>query len=662
MILKKLLIENYKSFRFPTELIFPSPDNDRTIFLIGGLNNSGKSSIVEAIHYCLYGVKPEKLFPDINRKEIAKGNANVKFELTFESDDNDEIIVSRSWSAGANENPRARDLSEKLVIVQNGRRVSTQTQEIWQEFINSRIPPSITKFFFFDGEKIQEIAQEEHTEVRLGKSLEAVLGLENLRQLTEDVTKIRQDERKHFVDITDADIQLREKEIEVFKLRLQKSKDEKTELEDTIYSLTEEQLDARKRFETNFGIDPLEQEVIQQKEKRRVQLINHISKLDADINSLIEKYLPYALSASLFPQIKQQLQIEREAAKNIALTESAGNLTQKIVTSIEEPPPVYIHRLDDEKRKLLTEKIMKVLNTDSNSKKIDPILNLSERDAAKILNKMEEIEASEIAILEELLNEKADFEIELKEVESHLRVNTASETEKELFAQLQSKIESCATQIGKMKEQLRTVEENMVNQHEMISQKELELNRLYDKHISSKETRDFINECEGISTLLHNFIVRLRTAKVNLLKEKTLEMFLRLASAAQQISDIRIDEKTYEITIIDRDGHFIKKSGLSAGQKEIFAISLLWGLAKTSEVNLPIIIDTPLSRLDTIHRENIVNNYFTTAGQQVVILSTNTEITLEYYNMLKPYLLDAQLLMYDNITGVTSINKGYFWS
>lgn len=661
MIIKKLLIENYKSFQFPTEIIFPLPHTDRPILLIGGMNNAGKSSIVEAIHYCLYGVKPEKLFNDINRKELQKGNANVKFELTFNSD-NDEIIVSRSWSVSANENPRPRDLTEKLVVIQNGKRVSTQTQEIWQEYINSRIPQSITRFFFFDGEKIQEIAQEEHTEVRLRNSLEAVLGIEHLSQLAADISKIKTDERRNFIDVSDADIQLREKELEVLNEKLSNLKAEKKDLEQDINSFTDELSDTKRRFEANFGVNPMDQEVLHQKEKRRNQLISQISKLESDITLLMEKYLPFALSADLYSSIKNQIQIEHDVLKKEALSESADKISKDIVESISAPPPIFSEEINTTKKELLTSRILEVLGLQKNQSAVDTILNLSERDSGKILSKFEEIESSEISILEQYLTEKLDFESELKELEAQLRITPTTGTEKELFNQLQSAIESIATQIGKKKEELRTVEENIINQETVIQRKSAELNRLYERHIDSNETKSFLGECDSISSLLHNFIVRLRTSKINTLKEKTLEMFLKLASASYQISDIRIDEKSYEITIIDREGNIIKKSGLSAGQKEIFAISLLWGLAKTSEVELPIIIDTPLSRLDTIHRENIVQQYFTSAGEQVIILSTNTEITNDYYQMLKPFLAGSLLLKYDNITGVTSIHNGYFWS
>ena len=130
-------------------------------------------------------------------------------------------------------------------------------------------------------------------------------------------------------------------------------------------------------------------------------------------------------------------------------------------------------------------------------------------------------------------------------------------------------------------------------------------------------------------------MVRLRKNKVHLLQEKTFEMYRLLSSRSGLIKDLTIDDKTYEVRISDRNGHEIKKSGLSAGEKEVFAVSLLWGLAQTSQLKLPIIIDTPLSRLDSTHRDNIVNNYFPNAGDQVVILSTDTEIDTNYYRSLE---------------------------
>ncbi len=236
-----------------------------------------------------------------------------------------------------------------------------------------------------------------------------------------------------------------------------------------------------------------------------------------------------------------------------------------------------------------------------------------------------------------------------------------SATERDLFDELQGAMESCSTQIGRKTEQLRLVEEDILALTKRISDIEVEIEKLFEKHNVSKDKADFIEECDSIASVLNQFIVRLRKNKVQLLQEKTFEMYRLLSSRSGLIKDITIDDKSYEIHIIDRNGHEIRKSALSAGEKEVFAISLLWGLAQTSQLKLPIIIDTPLSRLDSTHRDNIVNNYFPNAGEQVIILSTDTEIDANYYRSLKPRLSGAASLEFDQRQELTTFRQGYFW-
>jgi DNA repair exonuclease SbcCD ATPase subunit len=411
MKFRKLIIENYKSFQFPTELHFADGTDGKSIFLIGGMNGAGKTAILEAVNFCLYGGRQDAIFKAVNRKEKARGNVSVSVELEIEMDDFSQLIIKRSWSAGAVDAPKAKDLEERLVVVRDGKRVSIQNKKMWQDFIRATIPPGITQFFFFDGEKIQEIAADDHSEVRLQSSLEAALGIQYINRLSMDVLYLKQEERKGFVEISDEDL----------------------EFEDII------------RLE------------------KKVQAI------------------------------------------------------------------------------------------------------------------------------------------------------------------------------------------------------EAEIETLYEKHDISRDKAAFIHECDAIAGLLSQYIVRLRKNKIHLLQEKTFEMYKHLSSKSGLIKDIGIDEKTYEVKITDRNGHEIKKSSLSAGEKEVFAVSLLWGLAQTSQLSLPIIVDTPLSRLDSTHRDNIINHYFPNAGEQVVILSTDTEIDTNYYRALKPHLSGAARLEFNQGQELTTIKPGYFW-
>ena len=89
-------------------------------------------------------------------------------------------------------------------------------------------------------------------------------------------------------------------------------------------------------------------------------------------------------------------------------------------------------------------------------------------------------------------------------------------------------------------------------------------------------------------------------------------------------------------------------------------IAILWALALCSKKKLPVIIDTPLSRLDSQHRTSIINTYFPNASDQTIILSTDTEIDQNYYEMMKNSVGDEFTLVYNEETKSTSIKKGYF--
>jgi DNA sulfur modification protein DndD len=661
MKINKLTIENYKSFQFATEIPFPVSEDGHSIFLIGGMNGAGKTSIMEAINYCLYGAKVDDIFRNINRREKTKGNVNVVFELVMEMDDGIELIVKRSWSAGAVAEPKPRDLSDRLVVVRDGKRVSVQNQEIWQNFIRAAIPPGITQFFFFDGEKIQEIAADDHSEVRLKSSLEAALGIQNINRLAADLAYIKQEERKGFVEISDEDLDFKQSELKKEKSKRNRKQQDRDSLQEELETFREQLGDAKFRFETTFHTEPESREAMREQEKRRIQAANRLTQVENEIRGLCEKSLPFALAGKLFDGIRGQIDKERESASGAAIKEHAAELAKRLVRVVEEPEPIYREKLSPQKMSELERRIVRLLKEGDGRSDEIKILDLSDRDAARVLNQMESLEKSEIFLIQPLLEEKRELEVQVRKMEGLSSLGGMTETERELFEQLQGEMESCSTQIGRKTEQLRILEEEILALDKRISDIEIEIEKLYEKHNVSKEKAQFIEECDAIASVLNQFMVRLRKNKVHLLQEKTFEMYHLLSSRSGMIKDLTIDNKTYEIRIRDRNGHEIRKSSMSAGEKEVFAVSLLWGLAQTSQLKLPIIIDTPLSRLDSTHRDNIVNNYFPHAGEQVVILSTDTEIDTNYYRNLKPHLSGAGSLVFDQRQELTTFEPGYFW-
>ena len=131
--------------------------------------------------------------------------------------------------------------------------------------------------------------------------------------------------------------------------------------------------------------------------------------------------------------------------------------------------------------------------------------------------------------------------------------------------------------------------------------------------------------------------------------EKTAE-----AEATEMIYDLP-DQSLYALNNLMKS-----KESLSAGEKQLMVIALLWALAICSKKKLPVIIDTPLSRMDSNHRTSLITTYFPQASDQTIILSTDSEIDAQYYELMKPNIGDEFTLIYNDSLKCSTIERGYF--
>jgi DNA sulfur modification protein DndD len=166
---------------------------------------------------------------------------------------------------------------------------------------------------------------------------------------------------------------------------------------------------------------------------------------------------------------------------------------------------------------------------------------------------------------------------------------------------------------------------------------------------------------ESLQDLIADFKAEAAKTKCEILRRHFLTAFARLARKGDIVQDARIDPDNFVVTLLDREGHVIPKKRLSAGEMQIYAIAMLEGLAKSSGRNLPIIIDTPLGRLDSKHRQKLVESYFPVASHQVIVLSTDTEVDRSFYQGLQSHLSHGYHLSFDESIGATTVEDGYFW-
>ncbi|RYE83122.1 MAG: hypothetical protein EOP19_14605 [Hyphomicrobiales bacterium] len=146
---------------------------------------------------------------------------------------------------------------------------------------------------------------------------------------------------------------------------------------------------------------------------------------------------------------------------------------------------------------------------------------------------------------------------------------------------------------------------------------------------------------------------------VHRLERFILEALGELMRKSDLITDVRIDPKSFAIELRDGGWGVLSPDQLSAGERQLLAVALLWALAKASGQAAPTVIDTPLGRLDSQHRSRLVDRYFPFAGDQVILLSTDEEIDGPLYERLKPFLSRTFTIRYDAAAGGSVVEPGY---
>jgi DNA sulfur modification protein DndD len=108
-------------------------------------------------------------------------------------------------------------------------------------------------------------------------------------------------------------------------------------------------------------------------------------------------------------------------------------------------------------------------------------------------------------------------------------------------------------------------------------------------------------------------------------------------------------EPDCNVLLLSKSGKDVRNFDPSAGENQIFAFALISAIAQAAEVRFPIVIDTPLARLDKDHRLNVLRHFTDRAGEQIILLSQNEEVVGDKLDSIrtKTYLVETEQLSMD---------------
>jgi len=668
MILTRLTLTNFGVFR-GRQSISLQPQKGKPIVLIGGKNGAGKTTFLEAIRLCFYGSQG---FGFHSRDEYLKyldgrihTNASSIIQPTtasvaaeFQYSDLEAVHaykISRFW-----ERRNTGKVHETLTVERNGKLLDDIAADYWPEFVRDLIPPGVAQLFFFDGEKIQHLADDTSDQRELSEAMKALLGLDVVERLETDLEIYRSRVIKTLRNVDGS------REVEELMQELQHLERTLAELRNVREGQEAAISDLRLRVGSlQDKITAQGGSFVRNREKLvhdRAVLETQVAQVETGLRDMCGGLLPF----TLVPQLSEQLRIQLRAEQAGTELESGKRLVQSTKSHVlsqldkaefwEEFPKLTPTTI----RKKLTNRIGKlfeevVTETDANGAEfihqLSPILIrqlIAWLDGAGELKK---VVLEQGAALERLNRD-------LHRVEDELRKVPADELLKPLLEELQ-----------KLNDDLAEAGKSAVLTDDKIKNAELELSVVRRRYTQSVEKLaaqatqgSRVHLVPKIQQVLSEFKSALLCKKLIQLQTDVTSSFNALCRKKDSVREITISPDDFSVVFKSRDHRPIPKSQLSAGEKQIYAISMLWGLAKTSGRPLPIIIDTPLGRLDTDHRKLLTEHYFPFASHQVIILSTDSEIDQVYFGDLRQSISQAYRLDFSAEEHGTRLNSGYFWN
>lgn len=649
-----------------------SGTTDRPIILFGGKNGAGKTTILEAVRLCLYGTsalgKGTKrstyeayLLSRVHRHLGAPlhhsfAGVGVGFIHTVGGTTH-EFTMRRMWER------RRSGVNETVHITRDGAPLSEQEMGWWEQFLYDLLPPGLADLFFFDGEKIQSLADDPDYTL-LGESIRSLLGLDLLDRLRADLGVYLARQRRtggQGLDEMMADLRSRRTEVEA---AFSQAYTELGHINSLLAHKRGKVDQTERQLASEGGGIAAQRDVL----KHRMETLREsIRRYERIIAEQANALLPFAVVPQLAQTLKARLKLDERVEQYIQVSTVADYFVEEFTRRLVwEDDWLGGARLSNQNR----EKLIAGLNGKARAIRDSLVQDdESELAAETVVHPLEKDKRNELitwldqattlvpAQLVEVGQALENALAELAEVEATLLNLPAEETIQPIIQQLNA----LQRELGALEVQQKT-QELAVQQ---LRQKRLALDQ-EEKELNTRLMRgDDPNYRSRLAGRAQQVLVRyeesLRRTKIVELEDAIVECFGRLSRKGHYIRRVTIDPETFVTTLYNQKGDALPREQLSAGEKQIYAVAVLWALRLVSGRTLPIIVDTPLGRLDSEHRRRLVQHYFPQASHQVVLLSTDTEIDPVLYNDLEPAISRSYQLVYRTGEAATQVEEGYFW-
>jgi DNA sulfur modification protein DndD len=659
VLIKQLVLRNFRVFN-GTHVIDLAPrkrqnnDNPRPIVLFGGLNGAGKTSILSAIRLALYGrlafgpATQQQEYVEELSALIHKGlttdkrpsEASIELVFTYNKGGHEaEFTVTRTWKKGK---------KDQLSLQQDDQLLEELDYDQCQGFLNELIPHGIADLFFFDGEKIAELAEDDSGNV-LRTAVRRLLGLDLIAKLRNDLMIfVKRQQSSQLAHSQKQKLTELEEQVKQFAFQTENIL-EKADFAKIRIDLLSKEIN---RYEALLNAQGGAFAHTKAQEKQKVDtLLKEKDRLEKALRHECDSSLPYALAPKtlglLLEQISAEIKIKQAISFEKELTQFLTQLKNDISFRSGTSGKIAAESIEDNLKDYLAGK-----------PKGELLFDISEREAGMIQQSIEKDSKKAWQHFDLYRNQLAEVEEQLEQAAANIARAPEDDQLIDIFEKLR--------ELDRKRESKRQEYRSLLEEAKQTKQLQLDcarqIQKTHDLARNQHNSDSAFNNAQETINLLDRYSELLTQARVKTLSANFESAYRKLARKEDLQLSAHINPETFDVELVDENGSVINRKLLSAGEKQIYAIAILEALAKTSGRDLPVIIDTPLGRLDSKHRDKLINHYFPFASHQVVLLSTDTEVDERYFvDQLRDDISHAYEIVFNAHTKSSALKPGYFW-
>lgn len=647
-----LKMQNYRQYA-DTKIKF-STDDTKRFTVLEGENGAGKTNILNAITWCLYGEErhlsraDSKRLPLVNEKiyhSLTAGqNADVKVEIGLGREEV-EYVISRCATA-------YRRLDGDYSIVPDADpSVLFLARGNWKESgqpnvaVKSLLPENISPFFFFDGEHLDRFFQSDSAE-RVKRGIVDVSQIDLLELAQKHLARVNKDLMAKSTTTIEAD---------KYKEEYQEAEDEHQKCKEKLDSLHKD----LNGVQTN--IDEISQKLRESPEEEVRDLQQERDILNTEIKDH-EKRID-----ELIKEVSASLRRAGPTVYSYGALSRTFEIIQERIQHGELPPKVREPFFRD-----LLEKEICVCGTplregsETRQNVEARMASLSTEDHIKTASEGRyRLESLLNSVSEEIREQKSDRR-DIRQYEEAIKEN--SRRLKEISEKVERFGEVNLQEIQVWEQQLKQFEEKKSQVNREIGAAEIALREAakrrdealknYQKALKQdKKHRELLRRsqlCSNALTILEQIRQELLSETREKIQQKTEEYFLQLIWKKATYKSVSIDED-YRLGVENIRG-LPSLGTLSAGERQVLALAFMAALRTISGFDAPIIIDTPTGRISSEPRENIAEvlpEYL--KGIQATFLMTDTEYTDSVRVRLAKHVGKEYALEFNESEGVTHV-------